>query len=504
MTKPATAATEREASRAARARLGDVDVLVAQVLEVAGARSLALDALLRLSEVAWADDVATACVECGSSPRLLLNPRFVEAHCDTPCKLGFLLLHELAHISLGHSGLHTRVTAQQNVAFDAVINASLLQGMLGYGRAIDGWDALPVSHYDATRSPEFILRPPPGWPQATDWSASAGCPDVLREIHRRLYGRRMFQSGYSHSIEPEQNETVTYGEIVRALGAAGAMDLFDSASAEVVLGRLLGAHGCTEGERAITSGARDVLAADMMAEVLSKLPCERLPDRTDGKGIFTMRVQGRRDDPLVTALRQLMRRALLGGGDQRRWEVQHVPMHTPDPTRDRRAHVRRHAARLLGAPPPLIFTGETTRRRPRLEGATAIYLDVSGSMGNWIEKLHAALVPLRRQLAPRLFAFSTVVDELSRADFLRGRLCTTGGTSITPVLEHLTKEARAGRVRTALLLTDGYVGPPGRVALQKFVASGARLHVGLTAEGVLAQQKWTASITKLPTVPDVW
>ena len=143
--KEAERTAAREASRAARERLGDADVLVARILEVREARSLALDALLRLSAVAWADDVATACVECSATPRLLLNPRFIEERCDTPQKLAFLLLHELAHVSLGHTGLHTRITAVQNVAFDAVINASLLQGMLQSGYPIDGWDALVVA-----------------------------------------------------------------------------------------------------------------------------------------------------------------------------------------------------------------------------------------------------------------------------------------------------------------------------------------------------------------------
>ena len=45
-------------------------------------------------------------VECDAAPRMLLNPVFVAARCGTTRKLAFLILHELAHVSLGHTGLN--------------------------------------------------------------------------------------------------------------------------------------------------------------------------------------------------------------------------------------------------------------------------------------------------------------------------------------------------------------------------------------------------------------
>ena len=79
------------------------DDAVFEVLDVVGLRTFGLESLLAVSEVQWSREIGTACVECVVRPRLLLNPDFVAAHCGTPERLGTLILHELAHIALGHT-----------------------------------------------------------------------------------------------------------------------------------------------------------------------------------------------------------------------------------------------------------------------------------------------------------------------------------------------------------------------------------------------------------------
>jgi hypothetical protein len=121
-------------------------------------------------------------------------------------------------------------------------------------------------------------------------------------------------------------------------------------------------------------------------------------------------------------------------------------------------------------------------------------------MSGILEPVHASLVPLRRLLAPRVFVFSTVVEEVSRAKFVRGQVRTTGGTSIDPVLEHLTAESRAGRVRRAVLLTDGEFSPPRAPVLRDFLGSGAQLHLGIVGTDTHSYERWVASETRLPAV----
>jgi uncharacterized protein with von Willebrand factor type A (vWA) domain len=131
-------------------------------------------------------------------------------------------------------------------------------------------------------------------------------------------------------------------------------------------------------------------------------------------------------------------------------------------------------------------------------GDAVVYLDVSGSMGGWVGRLHAALVPLRRLLAPELFAFSTQVHALRHADLLAGNLPTTGGTDIAPVLAHLLQR-RGPPPSRVLVLTDGLVGTPDARTVRLLADRGTTLHVGLVRiAGAPPALPWAASVTRLP------
>ena len=146
----------------ARASLGTADAQVARVLELVGAHAHALNALLTVSTVEWSDAIATACVECVDRPRLLLNPAFVAQWCHTPERLATLVLHELLHIALGHTRLFPRPTLAHNVAFDAIINRTLLAAIQGtqvrhsavrFGYDVERYTDLFTDFYSASKAP---------------------------------------------------------------------------------------------------------------------------------------------------------------------------------------------------------------------------------------------------------------------------------------------------------------------------------------------------------------
>ena len=93
-----------------------------RILDCFPSGSYALSGLLRLLDIEETTTVPTAAVECKVQPKLLINPEFVALHAQTPEKLLMLVMHELHHILLGHTTLFTRMTAEQNFVFDAVIN----------------------------------------------------------------------------------------------------------------------------------------------------------------------------------------------------------------------------------------------------------------------------------------------------------------------------------------------------------------------------------------------
>lgn len=466
--------------------LGSADDCVARVLELSCARGFALDALLRLSRVEWCHDVTTAAVECSTSPRLLLNPKFVYTYARQPQALMFLLLHELAHVSFGQTGVYTQATQLQNIAFDAVINASLIRGIAKTGESMDEWKAFLFKIYKADESPSFLLRPPPFWPPQPNWDASAGLNPELRAIHRRLYK-------VSAQGELEPITDVTHSEIIRALMEAHQVDVNG-----VVL---LGSHGETETERRAATSGRNAHAAEVLGGVLGHLPADGASEPGRGTALASLMLKARTEAHLVRQLTELLKRSCSTSDSLRRPTKDNSPFLSVSPTRDRRAALRRIVADRLGGPPPVFYVAEREITRSRRVGTAAVYLDVSGSMQAWRDRLYAALRPLRRELAPSLYAFSTVVAPLSASDMQKGRVRTTDGTDINAVLTHATQLARRRGLKSALVLTDGLVGAPSAAVLREFRDTRVRLHVACTHElhgnHKPALSQWAASFTQL-------
>src|SRR5262245_50898898 len=129
-----------------------------RILDCFPSGTYALTALLRLLDVVESDEVSTAAVECRVRPRLLVNPYFVDRHADTPEKLLMLVMHELHHVLLGHTRLFPRISAIDNIVFDAVINSLLCRMFPGRE-----FTALFTEFYSDAKVPDCLLRPPGGW-----------------------------------------------------------------------------------------------------------------------------------------------------------------------------------------------------------------------------------------------------------------------------------------------------------------------------------------------------
>ena len=480
------------------ARLGAADTQVARVLELVGVHAHALNALLTVSTVEWSDATATACVECVDRPRLLLNPAFVAQWCHTPERLATLILHELLHIALGHTRLFPRPTVAHNVAFDAIINRTLLAAIQGtrvrhssvqFGYDVERYTDLFTDFYSASKAPEFIVRPPPGWPFAPDWTASRKMPASLRRIHRDLYDLTRFANTSRSRWEPPapRYTQVTYADIIAALRDC------DEFQAEDV--SLLGAHGSTAADRDAIRGSRDRDAAELLASALEPL-CGQLPGCGEHLGL-THVSDARRTPALEQALRTLLRKALApsgAGGARTSWRQRDVrvvhQMH------DRRAACRVRTAKLLGAPMPMLFDGHIHERQ-REPQRVAIYVDVSGSMSRVLPHLRRALITLRRELQPTLYWFSDVVVPAKGDDLERGNVPSTGGTSIRSVITHATQHLAAGSA--AIVLTDGHVESVPATTCTALRRAQVSLHVGVVGGGPLhTGAAWLASTTPLP------
>jgi hypothetical protein len=151
-----------------------------RIFNVLPAASYQMEKLFGLFDIEFSKETETACVECRTTPRLLLNKGFLDEYCRDDGDLFLLILHELYHVILGHTRLFPRVALIDNIVFDAVINSMLCP----HGGENGGHSA---SHTD--QQLRFAARAAASAPGPNDFqhALAALAPDEQRIIGR-LYG----------------------------------------------------------------------------------------------------------------------------------------------------------------------------------------------------------------------------------------------------------------------------------------------------------------------------
>lgn len=406
--------------------------IAARILDAFPTGTYALTGLLRLMDIVETDSVPSAAVQCRAQPKLLINPDFVQCHAQTPEKLVMLVMHELHHVLLGHTTLFARLTAVHNFVFDAVIN-----GLVCRMFPEPAYTSFFTGLYRADAFPECLLRPPPGWPQKI--STAPGIDDLpepqrqqVAAVHAALYS----EAGAS------------YKEVFDTLpvALAGSMCLAGIP--------LLGNHE-DEGSDGQLERVSPVLF-DAVRELVEKWP--QPPEPIKGRSLAELlnesTVKARRPPSARAVLRRLIRHVAQAGQGHgvRRSTLGETSIATPIPMLARRSLVQR----VLGYEPVLYPGIAPWRERRPVEERVHVYLDVSGSVDAIKDALYGALLDSQEWIQMPVHVFSNEVADISRAELRRGVCRSTGGTDIGCVAAHMA----AHRVRRALIITDGWVGPP--------------------------------------------
>lgn len=101
--------------------------------------------------------MTTAAVTCGGEPRLLLNPEFLERHCQTEAHVKAVICHEFLHVLLRHTEGRGPRSWAEHLALDAVINA-IIHRTLGAE-----YSSFMSLFYARAQGVAKLLRPcPPG------------------------------------------------------------------------------------------------------------------------------------------------------------------------------------------------------------------------------------------------------------------------------------------------------------------------------------------------------
>jgi hypothetical protein len=457
-------------------------ILRERILNVLPAASYQMDRFLQLVDIAVSDRTETACVEIGPQPKLHLNAAFVKKYCKRDEHLFMLVLHELYHIILGHTRLFPRITELHNIAFDAIINSMLCHQFkdpvyLEFFQKINSWKRFPAR----------LLRPHKGWPEKADSLPREATEDEVLVLNR-LYGNKA--------------ETVTYQEVLELLQKRQSDDIGKGII-------LLGDHS---GQN--KSGSVDGMATndDLLKEILRRVT-EGWPDgsshgfgKGDGSRIFDYLMP--KPISVRSKFLQGLKKLLDKTGTLRpdasmpyAWKPMHCGQEsmTAIPNwRDRQAHSKE----ILFGETPLLYKTEIMRSRPRWvpRKVTHLYVDISGSMDDSLPWLATALDPLHRKGLCKLYAFSTVVDEVKRGRLTKDKIKNTGGTDINCVYEHLVKLPKSDTPQKVVVLTDGYTGVPKLELEQEWKKRKVKLYVGLI--GDLVYENWlepyATHIEKLP------
>jgi hypothetical protein len=453
------------------------------------AASFEMETLVGLAGVEASRDVATAAVTCEGRPRLLLNPDFVARHCQSDEHLFLLTMHELWHVLLAHTTLYPRATEAQNIAFDAIINAGLCRQFPGpeYRGFFEGLN--PVDSF-----PGLLLRPPEGWPENPRVPTRLG-PSGTAPLVKRLYPAQgsagVAMPLYSEILELLEKPARPEG----AKSSGKGEGVSDSQGAEAVL---IGNHASEEEDAA---AANDSHFGEVVRRIVARWPPPPIPlgGRDTGDSLQSWSGGIR---PAAASVRRafaaVLRRALgpVPGQYERRrrdWVRSPGGMGPIPSSADRLSPARR----ALGLPDTLHPQIIDRAVRSRVPATAHVYLDVSGSMFGVLPYLTGLLAPYVQSGQVHLFQFSTEVAPVRLSDLRAGTVESTGGTCIECVLEHALDEPR---LRSALVLTDGYVGRPTEAQARAVVAKPLRLHAVLPAEGSFPDELLdiTKTITTLP------
>jgi hypothetical protein len=279
-------------------------------------------------------------------------------------------------------------------------------------------------------------------------------------------------------------QAVTYGEILELL----QKEMPPDGNSEFIL---LGDHGDDNGAASGDGAAiNDPLFKDILSRITENWPKSANPrlGRGDGGDLFDFLMPEPKSPrfEFIKALKRLLDRAGIlrpEPGSPYVWKRMRYSIETVTALpnwRDRNVHSKEV---ILGEA-PLLYKQEIAVQRPRWtpQNVSHVYIDVSGSMENELPWLTAALDPLHRKGICRLFAFSTVVDEVKKGKLLTGRIKNTLGTDIDCVYRHLLDKPARHTPRKIVVLTDGYMGLPDPMLHSKLERRKGELYIGIVGE----------------------
>ncbi len=434
----------------------------ALLYELIDENPFAIRAVLKILDVEFTDTVPTLAVTKQSKPRLLVNLQFVAEHCRTEEQVKAVIVHEFLHVLLGHTEEKKPLTPARHLALDAVINAIIHRQ---YGAE---YSSMMESYYADVTDLKKLLRPMNG-----DERDYFDCYNVeYYERHNCPLPQWVgaWAALYSGNLIVDDIEG-----LVLQLASGAATDSLPNSPFELEAGGTGGIDDLLGNHREIGRELPEELK-EALGEVLKQMNGSGIWRKPSSRGVgvnpYEALVSGT-DEPMLRWERKTL--AVLKQylqPDRKSRVLRELPVDYRLPVLspgDRRAFMRS-----LWTPFLPEARWSTTKASP--DGTAQVYLDVSGSMNAEMPLIVTLLGRLSKYIRRPFWAFSDVV---APAVIENGQLKagTTGGTSMSCVLEHLALT----RPASAIVVTDGYIEQVDQRLIKGI--SATRFHAIVTRDG---------------------
>lgn len=399
------------------------------IADLAEDNHFACRALFSITTVTFTRKVPTLAVSLSKTPTLFINREFLEEHAQTEDDIKAVLMHEFLHVVLLHTEKYTLNNPLMNIALDAVINSIIHRT---YGEAYSNF----FKRYYKPEGMEILLRP---WENTNMVTALR-----WRELHIRIYAGAIAGDDLIELLESLRGEKLLI-ELSMLIGSHDEWNKrISEKNSELLDGILRKMEGAGIWSKKQLPGQNDLL--QQQSRRLEKI-------KVNSWNKETLRVLEKCMRPDPKAIREdasILRLPILSN-------------------KDRRSFARIATDALLP-----FSEHEYVKRIP--SESVNIYLDVSGSMDEEIDRLIILLSGFRSLIRRPLWVFSNKVD---KAVFRNGKIEyeSTGGTSISCVFDHIREKG----FRRSLIVTDGYVEIISHGMLRGI--SKKDLHVLVSANG---------------------
>ena len=391
------------------------------LLEMIEENPIGSQALLKILEVRFTNEVETLAVTISKNPELLINLSFLCQNCYEENHVKAVILHEFLHVLLNHTEKFQGNNFELNIALDAVIN-SIIHRMFGS----DYSDMFKIYYKDADGIIKLLKPYNPNERKK-----------FLSVIWKKIYNGKLAADDIL--------------EIVNQLKKSHSLNL---PGEKGFIGNHTDNKKCDKSKGAavkVNKAIKDALKGMTGVGIWNK-------PKTRGVGIILYK----KESPIINEVNHKWRKKTLNIMKKCLIKDQNTNKHKEINTllpilneKDRRGFLRILWNPLIG---DITWTSSKITHGEK----TQVYLDVSGSMNVELDTIVALLHSLYSYIKKPIWAFSNKVYPAVIKDHkLQTR--STGGTSIECVFNHIYK-TKPGR---CIIVSDGYIESITEAMLKK-------------------------------------